>query len=170
MDFQKVGRRSARKRAFQFVFAMNFRTFADKAQMQKAFYELPDEQGYFDSLPAKVKLAPANASQREVEDLAFAAQLATGVYLWREEIDQVVQRFSKHWRVERIAKAELSILRLGVYEMLHEPDIPLRVSINEAVELSKEYADENSFPFVNGILDAVARAVSQGEFGMQKQF
>ncbi len=167
MDTPKVHRRSARKRALQFVFAMSFHAFEDKKQMQRAFFLLPEndeewaaEEG--DTAPVIAKMTP--------EDRDFAAKLATGVYLWQEEIDQTIRRFSKHWRIERIAKAELSILRLGVYEMLHEPDIPLRVSINEAVELSKEFADDQSFPFVNGILDAVAKAVSHGEFGIHKQF
>lgn len=109
-------------------------------------------------------------SKRTAENREFAAQLAGGVYLWQEQIDGIIQKYSKHWRIERIAKTELSILRLGVYEMLYEPDIPLRVSINEAVELSKEFGDEQSFPFVNGILDAVARAVDHGEFGIHKEF
>lgn len=164
MDSRKVGRRSARKRAFQFVYAMNFHTFADKDEVQRAFYALPEEE----ALAGRGK--KGNAAARAMEDLQFAAELAAGVFLRQEEIDRVIRRFSRHWKIERIAKTELSILRLAVYEMLHEPDIPLRVSINEAVELSKEFGDEQSFPFVNGILDAVARAVDDGQFGVRKEF
>ncbi|GAB6057068.1 transcription antitermination factor NusB [Desulfonatronum parangueonense] len=167
MATPKVHRRSARRRALQFVFSMNFRTFEDKKQVQRAFFELPvDDEDWGNETVAAV----SDSTPLTLEDREFAAKLATGVYLFREEIDQVIQRFSKHWRIARIAKAELSILRLSVYEMLHEPDIPLRVSINEAVELSKAFADDHSFPFVNGILDAVAKAVSHGEFGLHKQF
>jgi N utilization substance protein B len=161
MDIRKIGRRSARKRAFQFVYAMNFREFADKEDVRRAFFELPE-----DGPDAEVD----QKDDRQAEDREFAARLATGVYLWLDELDGLIRRFSKHWRIERIAKTELSILRLAVYEMLHEPDIPLRVSINEAVELSKEFGDEQSFPFVNGILDAVAKAVDHGQLGIHKEF
>jgi transcription antitermination protein NusB len=166
MDTQKIGRRSARRRAFQCVFAMHFRKFADRQEVQRAFAELPEED--FDSDAAGEN--PARTSKKTAEDREFALHLAGGVHLWQEELDGIIRKFSRHWRIERIAKTELSILRLGVYEMLHEPDIPLRVSINEAVELSKEFGDEQSFPFVNGILDAVARAVGHGEFGIHKEF
>lgn len=166
METPRVHRRHARKRALQCVFAMSFRAFEDTKQVQRAFFELPTD----DDVSDQDGETPSASSVLSMEDREFAAKLATGVHIWREEVDEVIQRHSRHWRIQRIAKAELSILRLAVYEMLHEPDIPLRVSINEAVELSKEFADEQSFPFVNGILDAVAKAVSHGEFGLHKQF
>lgn len=166
MDSRKIGRRSARKRAFQFVYAMNFQVFADQAAVEKAFYDLPEEEEF----EAEAMAVDQSKARRTEEDRAFGLRLAKGVRLWREEIDGLIQRFSKHWRVARIAKAELSVLRLAIYEMLHEPDIPLRVSINEAVELSKAFGDEQSFPFVNGILDAVAKAVRDGQLGIHKEF
>ncbi len=184
MDIRKIGRRLARKRAFQFVYAMNFREFADKEDVRRAFFELPEDGP--DVAPASCRSISrleagstdetdpgGRADQkgdRRAEDREFAARLAMGVYLWLDELDGLIRRFSKHWRIERIAKIELSILRLAVYEMLHEPDIPLRVSINEAVELSKEFGDEQSFPFVNGILDAVAKAVDHDQLGIHKEF
>ena len=84
------------------------------------------------------------------------------------DIDALVVRFSKNWKLARIAKVELTILRLAVHEILSRPDIPLRVSLNEAIELSKRYGDENSRNFINGILDALAKAVDSGEFEIQK--
>ena len=181
METAKVHRRAARRRALQCVFALSFHRFESAEQVRQAFLGLPvndddedapgqasgsDEAGKSRSALPQVTdgLAPLP------EDQEFGLGLVTGVFSRLDEIDAVIRRFSKHWKIERIAKAELSILRLGVYELLYEPEIPLRVSINEAVELSKEFADDNSFPFVNGILDAVARAVSHGEFGIRKQF
>ncbi len=64
---------------------------------------------------------------------------------------------SQHWKIERIANVELSILRLSLYEMLYT-DIPVRAAINEAIELSKTFGDEKSRGFVNGILDGVAKS------------
>jgi transcription antitermination protein NusB len=177
METPKVHRRAARRRALQFVFALSFQKFENAEQIRRAFWALPVDDGSDEeSGPGEVGQAGAGscketASQTPLpEDQEFGLGLVTGVFGRLDEIDAVIRRFSKHWKIERIAKAELSILRLGVYELLYDPDIPLRVSINEAVELSKEFADDNSFPFVNGILDAVARAVSHGEFGIRKQF
>jgi N utilization substance protein B len=91
----------------------------------------------------------------------YVLELVSGVWNGREELDALVQQNSQNWKVGRIAKVELTILRLALYEILHVEDIPLRVALNEAVELAKEFGDENSPAFVNGILDAVAKAVDQ---------
>lgn len=181
MDTPKVHRRAARRRALQCVFALSFHRFESVEQVSQAFWGLPVDDDNGDSSgrtngsgeTGKNRSAlpqTADAFAPLPEDQEFGLGLVTGVFSRLEEIDGVIRRFSRHWKLERIAKAELAILRLGVYELLFEPDIPLRVSINEAVELSKELADDNSFPFVNGILDAVARAVSHGDFGIRKQF
>jgi len=86
----------------------------------------------------------------------------------REQLDLIIEEHSQNWKVGRIAKVELTILRLALYEILHVADMPLRVVLNEAVELAKEFGDENSPAFVNGILDSVAKAVAQGRFDMKK--
>ena len=86
----------------------------------------------------------------------------------QREIDALIVRFSKNWKLSRIAKVELTILRLAVFEILNRSDIPLRVTLNEAIELAKRYGDENSRNFINGILDAIAKAVDSGEFEIHK--
>jgi len=175
MDTPKVRRRTARRRALQCIFALSFQKVESMDQVRQTFRALPeddeDEAAETGSLPRSgaAMLDESSPEAKFQEDMKYALRLVLGVHARLSEIDDVIRRFSKHWRIDRIAKAELSILRLSVYELLHEPDIPMRVSINEAVELSKEFADDNSFPFVNGILDAVARAVSHGEFGIPQQ-
>jgi len=104
----------------------------------------------------------------KTESCAFAWEVGRGAWAHQREIDEVVVRFSKNWKLTRIAKVELTILRLAMHEILYRQDIPLRVAINEAVELAKAYGDDNSPTFVNGILDAVARAVDNGEFTIRK--
>ncbi|WP_031386598.1 transcription antitermination factor NusB [Desulfonatronum thiodismutans] len=178
METPKVHRRAARRRALQCVFALSFQKSENTEQVRRTFSTLPvdddaPDEGNESGKAGKCEVGSPKETTPQTplpEDQEFGLGLVTGVFGRLDEIDAVIRRFSKHWKIERIAKAELSILRLGVYELLYEPDIPLRVSINEAVELSKEFADDNSFPFVNGILDAVARAVSHGEFGIRKQF
>ncbi len=70
-------------------------------------------------------------------------------------IEETIAKHSVGWKKERISPVSMSILRLAIYEMLFIDDIPDRVSINEAVELSKKYDDEKSYAFVNGVLNAV---------------
>jgi len=98
----------------------------------------------------------------ELEELdeagaAFVRELVQGVLAHRPSIDERIQRFSPEWRLERMATVDRNILRISVYELVHRPDIPPSVSINEAVELAKKYGDKDSFRFVNGILGQVAR-------------
>ena len=90
----------------------------------------------------------------------FALQCAKGVEDNLEEIDKIISdHLSAKWKLNRISKVSLSILRLAVYEMKYVEDIPSNVSINEAVELSKKFSGEEEYKFVNGILGAVSRDI-----------
>ncbi len=84
-----------------------------------------------------------------------------GIYEHIEKIDELIGNNSKGWKTERMSKLSRSILRLCVYEMLYEKDIPVNVSINEAVELCKKLDDERARPFVNGILNSVKLAIEK---------
>ncbi len=88
-----------------------------------------------------------------VED--FAHKIALGVEEHFEEIDQTITKHATNWQLKRMAIIDRNILRLGVYELLFAPDIPPKVTINEAVELAKKYGDIESSKFVNGILDKI---------------
>ena len=79
----------------------------------------------------------------------------------KEEIDELIGNHSKGWKTHRLTKISRSILRLGVYEMLFEKDIPYSVSINEAVELSKKFDDDKARAFVNGVLNSVKSELEQ---------
>lgn len=76
-------------------------------------------------------------------------------------IEDKMEPHLKGWKKERISPVSMAILRLSCYEMLFLPDIPARVSINEAVELAKKFDDEKSYAFVNGVLNSFANAVSE---------
>ena len=89
--------------------------------------------------------------------LSFARELVNGVAEKQEEIDKVIERYSKNWKLSRMSAIDRNILRLATYELLFRPDIPPKVSINEAVELAKAFGTEESASFVNGILDAIYR-------------
>jgi N utilization substance protein B len=90
----------------------------------------------------------------------FARDLVLGVDKNLARIDATIGEHSQHWKFDRIAVIELSILRLSLYEMLYT-DIPVKAAINEAIELSKLFGDEKSRGFVNGILDGVAKTVAK---------
>ena len=75
------------------------------------------------------------------------------------EIDEMINSVSKSWPTSRLGKSELTIMRLAVYEIKFDEDIPTNVAINEAVELTKKYSDEKSTSFVNGVLDKVLKTL-----------
>ena len=77
----------------------------------------------------------------------------------RSELDEIINKNSKGWDVSRIGKVDLAILRLAVYEVLFDDDIPVGVAIDEAVELAKKYGQDESSSFVNGILASVAKSL-----------
>ena len=74
----------------------------------------------------------------------------------KDRIDQEIVKHLRGWTLERLSKVDLAILRLATYEILFEDEIPQNVSINEAVELSKRYSEDDSRKFINGVLDALS--------------
>jgi len=84
---------------------------------------------------------------------AFAEELIHGTIHHLDEIDKVIRTYLRNWDFDRIAKIDLAILRLAIYEMLKRKDIPPIVSINEAIDLSKDFSIPDAKRFINGILD-----------------
>lgn len=93
------------------------------------------------------------------EDRQYIEKVIRGVNERHDEIDEMISRFSVDWSIERMAKVDLTVLRLGIYEMLYEEDVPASVAINEAVELANCYSDPSGSRFINGILGAVERSM-----------
>lgn len=89
----------------------------------------------------------------------FAHQLVRGVIAHLAEIDSELEGQADNWRVERMAAVDRNILRLAMFELLHQPETPIGVVIDEAIELAKRYGSERSSQFVNGVLDAFAHRV-----------
>lgn len=90
------------------------------------------------------------------EDRVYIEQKVQDIFAHLAEIDEMIDSFAQGWKTSRMAKVELSLIRLAVYEMRYEEDIPTGVAINEAVELAKAYGEENSASFVNGVLARIA--------------
>ena len=81
------------------------------------------------------------------------------IFSRHEELDEIINREAVGWKTHRMGRAELSLIRLALYEMLYDEEIPYRVSINEAVELAKSYGGEDAPGFVNAVLGKIARAI-----------
>ena len=91
----------------------------------------------------------------EESDAAYITNKANKIIGLIDDIDAIIKQISDGWKIERIGKAELAILRLAIYEMKYDDDVPYKVAINEAVELTKIYCNEDAGSFVNGLLAKV---------------
>jgi N utilization substance protein B len=98
------------------------------------------------------------------EDVAnFAVSLIKGTLKNLTELDEIIAKSAKNWQLKRMATVDRNIMRMASYEVLYEADIPVKVSINEAINLAKKYGDEESGKFVNGILDKIKRDLDAGD-------
>lgn len=121
---------------------------------------------------AKILNTRAYNTEEVGEPSEFARQLVVGVEAKQNRIDDVIESISENWALSRMPLVDRNILRLAVYELLFEPEIPDSVSINEAVEMAKTYGGDDSSKFVNGILgkiserrDELASAEAEGTEG-----
>ena len=95
--------------------------------------------------------------QANKKAIPYAKKLLDGVQEKGDSINQLIGKHAENWRVERMSVIDRNILRLAVYEMCYQNDVPVSVAINEAVEIAKRYSTDDSGPFINGILDGVAK-------------
>ena len=150
MANREPSRHSQRMLAFHTLYSQEFLSCSTLEQLQQIFLTVP-RQG----------------DSAENEASGFAWELVQGVWEHRGELDGIIEKYACNWRLDRVGRVELNLLRLGVYELLYRADVPPRVSMNEALELDKQYGDPCSSAFVNGILDAVYRALDKGELGVR---
>ena len=95
------------------------------------------------------------------ENAAYARELVNGVVQNREKIDRNIKSFAPAWPVEQIPVVDRNILRLAIFEILFDNKVPVKVAINEAVELAKTFGSDNSSKFVNGVLGSVSALASR---------
>lgn len=128
-------RREARELALQALYQVDLAAEADPAGGLQLFW------GHF---------------TRGVDIDPFAGELVEGVLAQRERIDALISQAANRWRLPRLSRVDLSLLRLATFELLARPEIPASVTINEAIEIARRFGSEDSAGFVNGILDAIA--------------
>ncbi len=85
----------------------------------------------------------------------FVERLVLGVQEHRKEIDQLIKKYSEHWRLDRMTLIDRNILRMATFELLYCEEIPPKVTLNEAIDLGKRFGSEDSGSFINGILDRI---------------
>lgn len=129
-------RTKRREIIFRIIFRMEFNT---KAEMEE-----------------QLELALQEYAEEPEEDLAYMREKVKDITAHADEIDILISEASEGWSLRRIGKAELAILRLGVYEEKYEADIDDSLAINEAVQLAKRYGDSGAPAFINGILARIA--------------
>ena len=94
---------------------------------------------------------------RDVEESSYVREVLEGVRLHRDELDALIDSHSHGWKRNRLSGVARAIILLAAYEMLYVAEVPLRVSLNEAVELTKKYDEDKARAFVNGVLNAISR-------------
>jgi transcription antitermination protein NusB len=111
-----------------------------------------------DELPTRAVNSYGDLFELELDEptLEFAARLVSTTRERLDEIDDAIQSASRNWRIDRMSRVDRNILRLATCELRHSPDVPVKVVINEAVELAKRFGTTDSPAFVNGILDRIA--------------
>lgn len=97
------------------------------------------------------------AIDHDTDDVSFVTKLITGTVESIPTIDPLIMKAAPEWPMDQISVVDKSILRLAIYELLHERDVPAKVAINEAVELAKTFGGDNTSKFVNGVLGTVYR-------------
>lgn len=132
-------RRRGRELAVQSLYAMEF----NPSDGQSSLYRLSEEVS------------------SDFDAVDFAGDLVKGVMANLLKIDLIIEEKSKNWAKSRMAKVDLSILRLAAYELLFRNDIPKNVTINEAIEVAKKFGTEESPAFINGILDEIAATLPE---------
>ncbi len=128
-------RQKQRKVAFQLIYALNYQGLEQKEQALKEFY----------------------AERESQEPIPYIDETVTGVCEHWQEIDQMIEPALSNWSIKRVSAVCMAILRLAVYEVKFNDEIPERVAINEAIELAKEFGEDDASGFVHGVLSAIAK-------------
>lgn len=131
-----MGRKKARENAFKCVFQLGFENNYNLDNMIKSLEE---------------------DNEFSLDEKEYINTVFMGVSNNLEKIDEIIFSNLKGWTIERISKVDLAILRLAIYEIKYDKNVPYKVSVNEAVEIAKEYGDDKSQSFVNGLLAKVEK-------------
>lgn len=143
-------RTTAREIAMHLIYEMEYHDELPEEIMLKVF-----EENYYPRLAEESDLYQEKPNQKQ---LKYIEDCLRGVYVKKQEIDAIIETYAVGWKVNRISKVSLAVLRLSVYEILYVEDAPTGAVINEAVEIARRYEEEDKVSFINGILGSFARS------------
>lgn len=150
-----MNRRKSRETAMKLLFQMtvNKEELADVISTHREnIDDGASEAGA--ELGIRKEVDPEDMDMNDV-DMTYVTELIRGTLDNQEQVDEAIRKNLKNWKLERLSKVDLTILRISTYELMFDDEIPPVVCINEAVELSKTYSDEKSSAFINGVLDKI---------------
>ncbi len=133
-----MGRRELREQIFKLLFRIEFNKPEEMKEQEELFFE--DDE----------KLIPEDGQE-------YIMNKYTNIVMQKPDIDAMINQIAEGWKTERMGKVDLTILRLAVYEIKFDEDVPASVAINEAVELAKKFGQDGSASFINGILAKFAK-------------
>lgn len=143
LHYKRVGREFA----MQFLFQIDVEDVEDKNKALEIFWGQVEES----------EILPMNRIYRKGRE--FAEELISGVFKHIDEIDSKIENASDKWNIDRMIVVDKNLMRIATYEMLYCDDIPAPVSIDEAIEIAKDFSDEKSAKFINGILDKIKETI-----------
>ena len=141
-------RRELREHCFKMLFCADFYQAEEKEEQLKQYFQAPEED---ETSPEGVNEILHRVELKEADEEVLLKR-AEGIMVKVPELDEKIDEVAKGWKTRRMGKVELTILRLAVYEMKYDEEVPEKVAINEAVELAKKFGGSDAPAFVNGIL------------------
>lgn len=143
-------RSNAREIAMHLIYELEFHEDLPEELFQRVFTE-----DYYPRLGEESELYAEKPNDRQMK---YIEDCVRGVYVKQKELDDIIETYAVGWKVNRIAKVSLAVLRLAVYEILYVEDAPTGAVINEAVEIARRYEEEDKVSFINGVLGSFARS------------
>lgn len=145
-----MSRKKAREIALHLIFEMGFSNFEPEEKLADRL-----DESIMSSISGDIALYAGKLTEGQT---AYIMAVVKGVAACKDELDRTIEQYSRGWKLNRLSRITIAILRLALFEMRTMEDVPVGVAINEAVELAKEYDSEETASFINGILGSVARA------------
>lgn len=144
-----MSRTKAREIALHLIFEMGFQQFEDEKLNDRL------DESIMASISGDIALYAGKLSEQQTQ---YIRTVVKGVASRLDELDKTVEQYAKGWKLSRLSRMTIAVLRLAIYEMRYVEDVPTGVAINEAVALAKTYDTNEAASFINGVLGSVARA------------
>lgn len=144
-----MSRTKAREIALHLIFEMGFQQFEDEKLNDRL------DESIMASISGDIALYAGKLTEQQTQ---YIRTVVKGVASRLDELDETVERYAKGWKLSRLSRMTIAVLRLAIYEMRYVEDVPTGVAINEAVALAKVYDTNEAASFINGVLGSIARA------------